>query len=420
MSNNNPTAWAALRAQFPIFSRSPLGESLVYLDTAASAHAPQRVIDAMSEYRQTLHSNVHRGVHTLSQRATDQFEAARALVAAFIGARSPAECVFVRGATEGLNLVAYSFARPRLARGREILVTSMEHHANIVPWQLVGAEVGTQLTVVPIDSGGVLDLAEANKLLSRRPVLLAVTHVSNVLGTVNPLKELIALAHSYDVPVVVDGCQAVPHEPVDVVDLDADFYAFSAHKMYGPTGIGVLYGKKELLDAMPPFQGGGEMIQKVTFAATTFNEVPARFEAGTPAIAEAIGLGETIRFLQELDFTEIHAREQSLLQRARAGLSIIPGFHEIGTAPGKTAVLSFVIHGVHHHDLGTILDSQGIAVRVGHHCAQPLMERFSIEGCARASFSFYNTESEVDRFVSAVHEAYELLAPAQVRRILGS
>jgi cysteine desulfurase/selenocysteine lyase len=403
------TNWADIRGQFPVLSKSPLGDRLVYLDTAASSQAPYSVIEAMASYRSTIHSNVRRGVHTLSQKATDAFEDARGRVAAYIGAKSPDECIFVRGATEGINLVANSFVRPRLKLGSEILVTAMEHHSNIVPWQIAAKDTSSKLTVVPILPDGSLCLDSFDALIRRKPVIFAVTHISNVLGTLNPVKELVAIAHREGVPVLVDGCQAMAHVGVDVCDLDVDFYAFSAHKMYGPTGIGVLYGKRAFLESMPPFLGGGEMIVKVTFENSTFNEIPSRFEAGTPPISEAVGLGAAIRFLEKIPKESIQSKEHHLLNKAREGLKMLPYFEEYGTCSNKASILSFNINGLHHHDLGTILDSQGIAVRVGHMCAQPLMNNLGVEGCLRASFSFYNTDDDVEMFIKGVHEAHSLL-----------
>jgi len=397
-----------VRRDFPALDQEIHAHPLAYLDNAASAQKPQAVIDAVARVYQRDYSNVHRGVHTLSQRVTATYENARETARRFLSARQTAEIVFVRGATEGLNLVARSFLRPRLEPGDEVLVTALEHHSNIVPWQIVCEEAGARVVAVPIDDRGDLDLDALSELLGERTRLLAVTHVSNALGTVVPLEEVIALARERGVPVAVDGAQAAPHLPVDVDDLGCDFYALSGHKLFGPTGIGVLYGRREHLDAMPPFQGGGEMIRSVTFERTDYAPPPHRFEAGTPDIAGAIGLAAAMDYVSGLGFDTLAAYEDALLRDVHERLEAIPEVRILGTARRKIAVVSFLVEGVHAHDVGTILDGEGIAVRAGHHCAQPLMARFGVAATTRASFAFYNTHAEVERLAAAVETVLEI------------
>ena len=398
-----------IRRDFPILARSVRGRPLAYLDNAATTQKPRSVIEAVTRYYETTNSNVHRGVHTLSQEATEAYEGARRDVARFLNAPSEAQIVFTRGATESINLVAASFGEARVGEGDEVLVTEMEHHSNIVPWQLLCERRGARLVVLPIDDRGELRLDLLPGLLTDRARIVAVAHASNALGTVNPVKEIARIAHARAVPVLVDGAQAAPHLRVDVQDLGCDFYAFSGHKTYGPTGVGALWGRPELLEEMPPWQGGGEMILSVSFAGTVYNRVPAKFEAGTPNIAGAIGLGAAIRYLESLDAEAIRAHEDHLLALADAAVAEVPGLRVIGTAREKTAILSFVVEGAHPHDVGTILDARGVAVRAGHHCAQPVMERFGVPATTRASFALYNTEEEVERFAGALHEAMEIL-----------
>jgi cysteine desulfurase/selenocysteine lyase len=385
------------------------GRPLCYLDNAASSQRPQFVIDAISRYYETTHANVHRGVHKLSQEATDLFEGAREKLRRFINARSTREVIFVRGTTEAINLVAQSYARPRLQPGDEILISWLEHHANIVPWQMVCEQTGAVLKVIPITRSGEVDYAAFESLLSDRTRLLALSHVSNALGTIVPVERFIREARRRGIPVLLDGAQAAPHMPVDVQALDCDFYCFSGHKMCGPTGIGVLYGRESLLAAMPPWQGGGDMILAVSFKGTVYNELPYKFEAGTPHIAGAIGLGAAVDYLEAIGLERIAAAEQDLLDYATQRLSAIPGLTLVGTAPEKAAVVSFTVEGVHPHDLGTILDHEGVAIRTGHHCAMPVMEFFGLPATARASFAFYNTRAEVDRLVDALQVAREML-----------
>ena len=400
---------AAIRRDFPVLERMVRGRPLSYLDNAASSQRPHAVIDAMSSYYETSHANVHRGVHTLSQEATDLFEGAREKVRRFINARSTREIVFVRGTTEAINLVAQAYGRPRFGPGDEILVSWLEHHANIVPWQMLCEQTGATLKVAPITRTGEVDFEAFAALLSPRTKLVALAHVSNALGTVIPVHRFIAAARTHGVPVLLDGAQAVPHLKVDVQALDCDFYAFSGHKMCGPTGIGVLYGRESLLNAMPPWQGGGDMILAVSFDKTVYNVLPYKFEAGTPDIAGAIGLGAAIDYLETLGMDRIAAAEHELLVYANDKLAAIPGLHFVGTAPEKAAVVSFTIDKVHPHDLGTILDHEGVAIRTGHHCAMPVMEFFGLPATARASFAFYNTRAEIDRLVDALHTAREML-----------
>ena len=406
---SRPLDVAALRREFPVLSRMINGRPLCYLDNAASSQRPQFVIDAISRYYETTHANVHRGVHKLSQEATDLFEGAREKLRRFINARSTREVIFVRGTTEAINLVAQSYARPRLQPGDEILISWLEHHANIVPWQMVCEQTGAVLKVIPITRSGEVDYAAFESLLSDRTRLLALSHVSNALGTIVPVERFIREARRRGIPVLLDGAQAAPHMPVDVQALDCDFYCFSGHKMCGPTGIGVLYGRESLLAAMPPWQGGGDMILAVSFKGTVYNELPYKFEAGTPHIAGAIGLGAAVDYLESIGLERIAAAEQDLLDYATQRLAAIPGLTLVGTAPAKAAVVSFTVDGVHPHDLGTILDHEGVAIRTGHHCAMPVMEFFGLPATARASFAFYNTRAEVDRLVDALQVAREML-----------
>jgi len=406
---SRPLDVEALRREFPVLSRQVNGRPLCYLDSAASSQRPQFVIDAISHYYETTHANVHRGVHTLSQEATDLFEGARETLRRFINARSTREVIFVRGTTEAINLVAQSYARPRLQPGDEILISWLEHHANIVPWQMVCEQTGAVLKVIPITRSGEVDYAAFESLLSDRTRLVALSHVSNALGTIVPVERFIREARRRGIPVLLDGAQAAPHMPVDVQALDCDFYCFSGHKMCGPTGIGVLYGRESLLAAMPPWQGGGDMILAVSFKGTVYNELPYKFEAGTPHIAGAIGLGAAVDYLESIGLERIAAAEQDLLEYATKRLAGIPGLTLVGTAPAKAAVVSFTVDGVHPHDLGTILDHEGVAIRTGHHCAMPVMEFFGLPATARASFAFYNTRQEVDRLVDALQVAREML-----------
>ena len=400
---------AAIRREFPVLERTVHGKPLAYLDNAASSQRPRAVLDAMTRYYETTHANVHRGVHTLSQEATDLFEGAREKARRFINARSTKEIVFVRGTTEAVNLVAQSYGRPRFGPGDEIVISWLEHHANIVPWQLLCQQTGATLKVAPITPRGEVDFDAYAALLSPRTRLVAIAHVSNSLGTVVPVRRFIQAAKARGIPVLLDGAQAVPHMKVDVQALDCDFYAFSSHKMCGPTGIGVLYGREALLREMPPWQGGGDMILAVTFEKTLYNELPYKFEAGTPAIAEAVGLGAAIDYLESLGLERIAAAEHELLEYANARLQEVPGIRFVGTAPEKAAVVSFTLGRVHPHDLGTILDHEGVAIRTGHHCAMPVMDFFKVPATARASFAFYNTRDEVDQLVAALHTAREML-----------
>jgi cysteine desulfurase / selenocysteine lyase len=401
---------ASIRDDFPILHQQIHGKPLVYLDNAASSQHPRAVIDAISQYYLQDHANVHRGVHTLSQRATDQFEGAREEVRRFINARSSKEVIFTRGTTEAINLVAESFIRPMVNPGDEILISALEHHANIVPWQHVCKYTGAVLKVIPITQAGEVDFAAFEQLIGPRTKLLALAHVSNALGTVVPVEKFIAVARQQGVPVLLDGAQAIPHSVVDVQQLDCDFYCFSAHKLCGPTGMGVLYGRESLLRAMPPWQGGGDMIITVSFDKTTYNDLPWKFEAGTPHIAGAIGLGAALRYLNELGMDNIAAYEQQLLAYATEQLSKVKGLRFIGTAAHKAAVISFVMDGIHPHDLGTILDSEGVAIRTGHHCAMPVMSFYKVPATARASFAFYNTFDEIDQLVVALDRAREVMS----------
>ncbi len=399
-----------VRDDFPALDQAIHGHPLVYLDSAASAQQPQAVIDAVANYQQSDHANVHRGVHTLSHRATEAYEGARDKLRAFINAASRSEIVLTSGTTESINLVAQSYGRPRLQRGDQVLITHLEHHSNIVPWQLVCEQTGAELIVAPINEDGSLDVERMIELMTEAVRIVAVGHVSNALGTVNPVRRIVDAAHECDIPVLVDGAQGVPHMAVDVQALGCDFYVFSGHKMFGPTGTGVLYGREALLDAMPPWKGGGDMILEVRFDGTVFNELPYKFEAGTPNIAGVIGLGAAVDYLKRVKLDRIAAHETALLAYLTQQLSEIDGLRLIGTAPDKASVQSFLVGDIHPHDLGTILDHQGIAIRTGHHCAMPVMQRFDIPGTARASLALYNDRDDVDRLVSAVRKAQEIFA----------
>ena len=410
--SNSADAWDVerIRADFPVLQQTVNGKPLIYLDNSASSQVPQVVIDRGSVYLEQEHSNIHRGVHYLSQRATTAYEGAREKVKRFINARESRECIFVRGATEGINLVMHGYGRKFIGAGDEIIISAMEHHANIVPWQMLCEEKGARLRVIPMNDAGELLLDEYYGLLNERTKFVAVVHVSNALGTINPIKEMIAQAHKYGVPVLIDGAQAAPHMPVDVQDLDCDFYAFSGHKMYAPTGSGIVYGKAQLLEEMNPFQGGGDMIKSVTFEKTTYADPPSRFEAGTPAIASQIGLGAAIDYLDSIGRESAASYEAELLRYATERVSAIEGVRIIGTAKNKASVLSFVIDDIHPHDIGTILDQEGIAVRAGHHCAQPVMQRFKVPATARASFSFYNTKEEIDVLARTIERVIEIFS----------
>lgn len=398
-----------IRKQFPVLDQQIHGKPLSFLDSAASAQKPRAVIDAMAHLYSRDYANIHRGVYELSQRATRAFEATREKARQFIGAGEAREIVFVRGTTEAINLVAQTHGREHVGAGDEVLITHMEHHSNIVPWQMLCREKGATLRVAPIDDDGALDLAAFESMLCDRTKIVAVTHVSNALGTVNPVEEIVRLAHARGAVVLVDGAQAVPHQRVDVAALDCDFYAFSSHKVFGPSGVGVLYGKAALLEAMPPWQGGGEMILSVTFDETIYNEIPHKFEAGTPDIGGVVGFGAALDWTQEIGFDAIHAHEAELLAYGTEILGSVPGVRIIGTAPEKAGVLSFVMEDAHPHDIGTILDEEGVAVRTGHHCAQPVMARFGVPATARASLAVYNTREDLDALVRGLHKVREVL-----------
>ena len=397
-----------IRHDFPILSTNVHGKPLVYLDNAASSQKPDLVIDAITRYYCTENSNVHRGVHYLSELATKKYESARSTVQKFLNAESEREIIFVRGTTEAINLVAATFGRTNVHEGDEVLITGLEHHSNIVPWQMLCEEKGAKLRVAPINDDGEVELEEFARLLSGRTKIAAISHISNALGTVNPVKQMIALAHHQGVPVLVDGAQAVPHMRIDVRDLDADFYAFSAHKVFGPTGFGILYGKTHLLESMPPYQGGGDMIKSVTFEKTIFNDIPHKYEAGTPHIAGAIGLAAAIDYMNLLDWNVVQQYEQMLLRYAQDKLVAIQGLRIIGQAREKAGVVSFILEGIHPHDIGTILDQEGIAIRTGHHCAQPVMQKYGIPATARASFAFYNTVEEIESLVRGIQKVKEV------------
>jgi cysteine desulfurase / selenocysteine lyase len=399
---------AAIRAEFPMLAQTVNGKPLVYFDNAATSQKPQCVLDKLDHYYAAHNSNVHRGVHYFSQLATREYEGAREIVRRFINAASEKEVIYTSGATKGINLVATSYGRKFLKEGDEIIISTMEHHANIVPWQLLCEQIGAVLRVIPINDDGELLMEEYEKLLNPRTKFVSVTYVSNALGTINPVKRIIELAHAQDVPVLIDGAQSAPHLKVDVRDLDCDFYVFSSHKICGPTGMGVLYGKQHLLEQMPPYQGGGDMIATVSFEKTTYNVLPYKFEAGTPHIAGAVGMGRAIQYLEEIGLDNIAAYEHELLEYATEVIGSIKGVRLIGTAKQKASVLSFVIGDIHPHDIGTILDQEGIAIRAGHHCAQPVMQRFNVPSTARASFAFYNTKEEIDALASAINKVIEV------------
>jgi cysteine desulfurase/selenocysteine lyase len=398
-----------VRKDFPVLHQKVHGKPLVYLDNAATTQKPLAVMEAIGNYYRHDNSNIHRGVHTLSERATEAYENVRAGAQKFLNAADSREIIFVRGTTEAINLVAQSYGRKNVGSGDEVLITAMEHHSNIVPWQLLCEEKGARLRVAPINDRGELLLDEFEKLLGPKTKIVAVGHLSNALGTINPVREIVRMAHARNIPVLVDGAQAVARMPVDVQALDCDFYALSSHKLYGPTGVGILYGKTRLLEAMPPWQGGGDMIASVTFDKTVYNRLPYKFEAGTPNIADTIGLGAAIEYVNRLGLEEIEQHEAGLLAYATSAVESIPGVRVIGTAAEKAGVLSFVMEDIHPHDIGTILDSEGIAVRTGHHCAQPVMQRFNIPATARASFGLYNTREEVDTLVAGIHKVREVM-----------
>ncbi len=397
-----------IRQDFPVLRQRIYGKPLVYLDNAATTQKPQQVIERLSDFYAAENANIHRGVHQLSQKATQAYEEARRRVQRFLNAARASEIIFVRGTTEAINLVSQSYARKRLRPGSEIILSTLEHHSNIVPWQIVCQQTDARLRVVPMSDSGELLLQEYEKLLNSRTALVSITHVSNALGTINPVKTMIEMAHGCKVPVMVDGAQAVSHRSVDVRELDCDFYAFSGHKLYGPTGVGILYAKAAHLEDMPPYQGGGEMIRSVTFEKTIYDEPPQRFEAGTPNIAGAIGLATAIDYVQEIGLGKIASYEGELLSQASQLLGDIPRLRLVGTAREKASVLSFVIDGIHPHDLGTILDQEGIAIRTGHHCAQPLMDRLGVPATARASLAFYNTREEIEALARGIEQALEL------------
>ncbi|MBQ9638338.1 MAG: cysteine desulfurase [Bacteroidales bacterium] len=406
MTQSNDT----LRQQFPILNTTVYGHPLVYLDNAATTQKPQSVIDALCQYYTQLNSNIHRGTHYLASKATEQYEAVRERVRRFIGARSTHEIIFTRGTTESINLVASSFGRYRLREGDEIVVSAMEHHSNIVPWQLACEQAGATLRVIPFSEEGVLDLGALPALLNEHTRLVAVGHVSNTLGTINPVAEITAMAHCHGIPVLVDGAQAVAHMAVDVQEIGCDFYCFSGHKMYGPMGVGVLYGREELLEQMPPYQGGGEMIKDVTFERTTYNDLPFRFEAGTPSVGDVLALGAALDFMEQTGLDTLAQHEEHLLHYAIERLQHIDGLRIIGQAPHKTSVISFLLGNAHPYDVGTLLDKLGIAVRTGHHCTQPIMDHYGIPGTVRASFAIYNTIAEVDALVDALQRIAPMLA----------
>ena len=401
---------ARVREDFPILKTLVHGKPLVYLDNAATSQKPQAVLDTLNRYYTEENSNVHRGIHYLSEQATQEYEGARSKIRRFLNASDDREIIFVRGTTEGINLVAQSYGRQNIGQGDEIIISAMEHHSNIVPWQMLCREKGARLRVIPMNDDGELLMDEYEKLLGPKTKLVSVVHISNSLGTINPVEQIIQLAHARGVPVLLDGAQSAPHMPIDVRKLDCDFLAFSGHKLYGPTGIGALYGKAELLESMPPFQGGGDMIKSVTFEKTTYNSLPYKFEAGTPNIAGTIGLGAAIDYVTGLGMDRTLAYERELLEYGTQRLSSISGLRLVGTARQKGSVLSFVLDGVHPHDIGTILDSEGIAIRAGHHCTQPVMERFGIPATARASMAFYNTKEEIDALVKGIDKVIEVFS----------
>jgi len=401
---------SAIRKEFPILAQQVHGKPLVYLDSAATSQKPRCVIEALTRFYRMDNANIHRGVHELSERSTLAFEAARGKVRGFLNAANTREIVFVRGATEGINLLAQTYGRTHVGAGDEIVISALEHHSNIVPWQMLCEEKKAVLRVIPINDRGEIELDAFEKLLNPRTRLVAVSHVSNALGTINSVREIVQRAHEFNVPVLIDGCQAVPHMNVDVRNLDCDFYVFSGHKVFGPTGIGVLYGKEKLLEGMPPWQGGGDMIRSVTFEKTTYNDLPYKFEAGTPNIAGVIGLGAAIDYLDQIGMDAIAAYEHDLMEYGTRALENISGLRLVGTAREKAGVLSFVLDGVHPHDAGTILDREGVAVRTGHHCAQPVMDRFGVSSTTRASLAFYNTREDIDALVAGIHKVKAVFA----------
>ena len=413
MTTSNPAPIldvSKIRADFPVLHQKVNGKPLVYMDTGATSQKPQSVIDALVRYYTEDNSNVHRGVHTLSQRATEEYDTARSKTRQFLNAASDQEIIFVKGTTDGINLVAHSYGRQHLGPGDEIIISTMEHHSNIIPWQVLCQEKAAHLRIIPINDAGELLIDEYERLLTPRTKLVSITHVSNVLGTINPIEQIVEMAHSRGVPVLVDGAQAAPHMAVDVQKLGCDFYVFSGHKLYGPTGIGVLYGKFDLLEAMPPYQLGSDMIKSVTFESTIYNDLPYKFEAGTPHIAGVIGLGAAIDYVSDIGMDCIDTYEHGLLEYGMECLSSIGGVQIIGTASEKSAILSFVMDGIHPHDIGTILDTEGIAIRTGHHCAQPLMDRFGVPATARASLAFYNTREEIDVLVKGIDRVLEVFS----------
>ncbi|HPS72001.1 MAG TPA: cysteine desulfurase [Bacteroidales bacterium] len=397
------------RSDFKILDQKVHNRPLIYFDNAATTQKPQIVIDAITNYYETINSNIHRGVHSLSQLATDQFEAARRTVQTFINAQHHHEVIFTRGTTESINLIASSFGKAFLQSGDEVLISEMEHHANIVPWQMICEEKGAKLKVIPFDFNGVLQVELLEQMITSKTKIVAITHISNVLGTINPIKKIIEVAHSKGVPVMIDGAQAISHEKVDVQALDCDFYCFSGHKMYAPMGIGVMYGKEEWLNKMPPYQGGGEMISQVTFEKTTYNELPFKFEAGTPSVGDVLGLMKAIEYINHIGIEQIAQYEHELLDYAMSQLNEIPEIQFYGLSPQKVAVISFNLGKIHPYDVGVILDHQGIAVRTGHHCAQPIMQKYQIPGTVRASFALYNTKEEIDAFIKALLQAKKML-----------
>lgn len=398
-----------IRADFPVLHQQVNKAPLIYFDNAATTQKPKAVIDALSAYYEQDNANIHRGIHTLAERATTAYELTRKKLAAFLNAPSTDQIIFTSGTTAGINLVAQTFGRANVGKGDQIIVSNLEHHSNIVPWQMIAEEKGAEIKVIPVSDAGVLDIEAYKALLNPKVKLVAVNHVSNAIGTINPIVEIISLAHEVGAKVLIDGAQSVAHLAVDVQALDMDFFVFSAHKLFGPTGVGVLYGKRDLLESMPPYQGGGEMIKEVSFAGTTYNELPYKFEAGTPNIADVIAFGAALDYVQAIPSEALAAQEEALLAYATAKLQKIPGLRIVGTAPEKIAVISFVIDGVHPQDIGVLLDKFGIAIRTGHHCAQPLMQRYELVGTCRASFAFYNTFEEIDRFVLCLEKTLQML-----------
>lgn len=398
-----------IRADFPVLHQQVNKAPLIYFDNAATTQKPKAVLDALSAYYEHDNANIHRGIHTLAERATTAYELTRKKLAAFLNAPSTDQIIFTSGTTAGINLVAQTFGRANVGKGDQIIVSNLEHHSNIVPWQMIAEEKGAEIKVIPVSDAGVLDIEAYKALLNPKVKLVAVNHVSNAIGTINPIVEIISLAHAVGAKVLIDGAQSVAHLSVDVQVLDMDFFVFSAHKLFGPTGVGVLYGKRDLLEAMPPYQGGGEMIKEVSFAGTTYNELPYKFEAGTPNIADVIAFGAALDYVQAIPSEALAAQEEALLAYATEKLKAIPGLRIVGTAPEKIAVISFVIDGVHPQDIGVLLDKFGIAIRTGHHCAQPLMQRYELVGTCRASFAFYNTFEEIDRFVLCLEKTLQML-----------